>query len=907
MLGSQPFSFETPNVIDAGDLPPSPPNRTTMNTTSHTTTNNNNNTTTIENPDPDSPEFAKQARVSATRLLHDIRDLELQSQLPLPPSTIPGSSSTSSSTSNNNNNNNQMKLSRSQRLPFRHFPSSRNNSNSNNNNQNDMYDPYVEDDDEDDDDEKKHQPYSDHPHHSLPTSAEGLKTGSTTSSSSSTPYHQNRMGRNRKALKAPSKGLSQPAKARFFNNHDNDSQNLYDDPSHQRHGYFRAILQEGLYYIKLYRYRIIVVVLVLLAVTMILRTTILHHNHNTDQPQLLQDLPNFAGSDRYQQIVQYLTTEKKVTSLETITQYDDTNHARTPQNRALNWMVGIDALQYETTNPHFIQRYVLAVFFFATGGRLHQVVVDNSGSGSTGGDNDNNHDNANANANNATWKESYNFMNAHESECQWSSVVAVPTFIDQKVNMGVSCRSDTGDVTAIFLPNNLLYGSLPLELGFLTSLQLFAIPENDITGTLPTTLENWNSLLYLNMNQNHLTGPIPDMIGNWNDLEVIGLEQNRLTGSLPPNFGTESRLVTVALSSNQLTGTLETLRHLTQIEYLYVAHNQFTGLMEEPFFYNMKNIREIDVSHNALRGRLPLDMLFQGHNLHTIDAAYNNFTGTFPHEILNPNYALQYLNIRHNQFTGSLPETIHQLSLLKHFDVMDNALTGSIPLAIGKCSALEHLWLGNNPYTLPNNNDYDSDELPPLSDLDRLRELSLTGMNIKGPIPTLIHFLSNLELLDLSYNSFSGTIPAKVWSLPRLTFLMLNDNVNITGPLPVITTAASKLSLFSVHHTGLVDANFDAAVCQNNEYNQASVETGSGGVLVFADCQSGCTSKCCNDCCDSSSSSSSETNSSDDCGAAVIASYTDGMDHVAAAFAFDPSVLSEAQVFDEEDEPIEDP
>lgn len=912
MFGSNSFSFETPNVIDVGDLPPSPPTRLTSNgtgttaslssssssnttttttpmpdtaTTNTTTTTSNNNATDMEEVDVN---FHHSARASATRLLNDIRDLEIQSQsmqLPLPRSTIQHSTSTSTSTS----------IPLSQRLPFRDFPSRRSAAKVKAANSNEMYDPYMDEDEEAEDTEENAAK------HSLPTSGEALRMN--------LPYHQNRMGRTMK-LSAPSFSRKKQSatkhngntgssatrslfrRTKHNENDDDDVQNLYSDSPdevHSRNQYIRAILEEMWYYTKLYRNRIVVVIVGLVVILTVTITT-MHHHHSNQKLHSL-DIPNYAGSDRYQQIVQYLTQQKQITSLEDITadgsNSGSTTTTRTPQNRALNWIVGIDALQYDTTNPHLVQRYVLAVLYFSTGGRL--IPVDTTTTRSTGtsqGDTDTS----------SSWTVSYNFMNGDVNECQWSSVVAVPTFTNQIVNMGVSCNSNNQDVTTIFLPNNQLEGTLPSEIGFLSALTLFGLQDNHIVGTLPETLQNWNAILYFNMNNNQLTSTIPDYIGNWNNIEVIGLEHNTMTGTIPASFGTASRLVTIALTSNQFSGTLELLRHLAQIEYLYVSHNQFTGIIEEEFFYNMKSLREIDLSHNGFHGNFPTQMLLRGSNLHTIDVAHNNFTGTFPHEVTTANYVLHYLNIRNNQISGTIPETINRLSVLRHLDVTDNRITGSIPHAIGKCESLEYLFLGNNPYTLID----ESDDLPPLSDLDQLRELSFTGLNVTGPIPTWIHFLTQLEMLDLSYNHFYGTIPTKVWSLPRLYYLILNNNINITGPLP--TSGGTQLSVLSVHHTNLHDSKFDTAVCKNNIYNQVSVETGGPGILVFADCQSGCTSSCCNDCCDENDDSDGEA-----CGAAVIASYTDGIDHMAAPFAFDPSVLSEAQVFDEENEPIENP
>ena len=318
MFGSDTFSFETPNVIDVGDLPPTPPTRSsslsnetsngTGTTASLSSSSSSSNATTMignavdvvidegthQNEEgEDSVHFHHLARASATRLLNDIRDLELQSQpfsgphqqhdqLPLPRSTIYNSDSDPTITTKTT------KIPLSQRLPFRDFPSGRRNIKKS---PNEMYDPYMDDDEEEQHEEGDKDmkdvmiPYSDHDQHSLPTSGEGLRTNNhhrNQRQKNNHPYHQNRMGRTMK-LSAPSKKnltTHQPALPRSLfhrsnqnnnmNNSEEDIQNLYDPNhpkgNHPRYQYLCALLEEMIYYMKFYRYRILCLLLMAILV-----------------------------------------------------------------------------------------------------------------------------------------------------------------------------------------------------------------------------------------------------------------------------------------------------------------------------------------------------------------------------------------------------------------------------------------------------------------------------------------------------------------------------------------------------------------------------------------------------------------------------------------------------------------
>ena len=47
-------------------------------------------------------------------------------------------------------------------------------------------------------------------------------------------------------------------------------------------------------------------------------------------------------------------------------------------------------------------------------------------------------------------------------------------------------------------------------------------------------------------------------------------------------------------------------------------------------------------------------------------------------------------------------------------------------------------------------------------------ELSLSGRGLAGPLPSSLSSLTKLKKLFLSYNEFTGTLPAFVWASPYL-------------------------------------------------------------------------------------------------------------------------------------------
>ncbi|KAG6596533.1 Leucine-rich repeat receptor-like protein kinase PXC1, partial [Cucurbita argyrosperma subsp. sororia] len=119
-------------------------------------------------------------------------------------------------------------------------------------------------------------------------------------------------------------------------------------------------------------------------------------------------------------------------------------------------------------------------------------------------------------------------------------------------------------------------------------------------------------------------------------------------------------------------------------------------------------------------------------------------------------------------------ESLAPLDQLRVLDLHDNRLNGTIS-AIVNCTNLKLLYLSGNDF---------SGEIPPgFSSLRRLLRLDLSDNNIRGGIPEDLSKLSRLLTLRLQNNVLSGTVPDLSVSLVNLTEVNLSNN-ELYGRLP---------------------------------------------------------------------------------------------------------------------------
>ncbi|PON44860.1 Serine/threonine protein kinase [Parasponia andersonii] len=115
---------------------------------------------------------------------------------------------------------------------------------------------------------------------------------------------------------------------------------------------------------------------------------------------------------------------------------------------------------------------------------------------------------------------------------------------------------------------------------------------------------------------------------------------------------------------------------------------------------------------------------------------------------------LQYLLLQNNAISGSIPATVGKLEKLQTLDLSNNTLTGEIPDSVGNLKNLNYLRLNNNSLTGPGPES--------LSTIEGL---------------TLVYVSANPDVLDLSFNNLSGTLP----KISARTF-KIEGNPLICGP-----------------------------------------------------------------------------------------------------------------------------
>jgi len=118
-----------------------------------------------------------------------------------------------------------------------------------------------------------------------------------------------------------------------------------------------------------------------------------------------------------------------------------------------------------------------------------------------------------------------------------------------------------GRVTQIYLQNNNLVGTIPAEIGNLSSLRWLDFYQNEqLSGSIPPQIGNLSSLQRLDLSLTQLSGSIPAEIGNLNSLQELHISAYQLSGSLsgsiPPEIGNLSSLQILGISNIQLSGSI---------------------------------------------------------------------------------------------------------------------------------------------------------------------------------------------------------------------------------------------------------------------------------------------------------------------------------------------------------------
>ncbi|MFC1620260.1 immunoglobulin domain-containing protein [Candidatus Neomarinimicrobiota bacterium] len=228
-----------------------------------------------------------------------------------------------------------------------------------------------------------------------------------------------------------------------------------------------------------------------------------------------------------------------------------------------------------------------------------------------------------------------------------------------------------GRVTRINLGDNNLTGTIPSEIGNLTSLTDIMCFSNQLSGAIPPAIGNLINLAGINLGGNQLNGPIPGEIAGLANLSSLQLSGNQLSGMITAEIWDLANLSYLALGDNQLSGSIPAeIGNLINLSVLYLSANQLSGSLPTELF-GLTKLVGLSLSNNSLSGLIPAEIgnLVQLQDLR-LDG--NQLSGPIPVEIQNLTL-LEILFLEDNEFTA-LPN-LSSLPLLHAIRVAGNQLT----------------------------------------------------------------------------------------------------------------------------------------------------------------------------------------------------------------------------------------
>ncbi|KAK3439550.1 hypothetical protein EUGRSUZ_C04419, partial [Eucalyptus grandis] len=354
------------------------------------------------------------------------------------------------------------------------------------------------------------------------------------------------------------------------------------------------------------------------------------------------------------------------------------------------------------------------------------------------------------------------------------------------------------------LSTNKITGGLPTCWRNMTSIRILNLADNEFTDSVASSpLTSLASLEFLSILGNHFN--IPSSLGplaNHSRLKVLLLDDTKLTldtkvatsiprfqlkvfsmsNSLSKGFklpflgylNHQYDLRIIDLSSNDIPGPFPTwlLENNTKLENLFMENNSFTTL-EVPSMTCL-NLSVMDVSNNDMRGELTTEFCANFPNLRHLNLSANRLEGNIPSE-LGTIKSLYSLDLSSNNFSGGLPsQLLDSNSSLDNLNVAYNKLQGKIVFS-------DHT-MNLNPLCLRLGHNMFTGDLSFLSSFVNLELLDISNNSFIGKLPRLIANTLDLAVLDLSKNHLDGLIPRELFNLGQLQYLDLSDN-NLSGSL----------------------------------------------------------------------------------------------------------------------------
>ncbi|CAJ1970365.1 unnamed protein product [Cylindrotheca closterium] len=206
------------------------------------------------------------------------------------------------------------------------------------------------------------------------------------------------------------------------------------------------------------------------------------------------------------------------------------------------------------------------------------------------------------------------------------------------------------------------------------------LSNNDLSGTIPSELQILADLQLLDLRSNQLQGTIPQF--EFPKLQEIHLDNNRLNGPIALHLESMKELRTLSMGHNALTGGLpSTIGIANKLRYLKLKDNHLSGTLPAAAMANLKYLENLHISYNRLSGSLFSDdeFVFGMMNLVNVSLSHNSFSGTLSGNLSQLSH-LQELHLTGNTFSGTLPDCFGNMTRLAMLHLGDNLFSGEVPV-----------------------------------------------------------------------------------------------------------------------------------------------------------------------------------------------------------------------------------
>ncbi|KAH9715620.1 LRRNT 2 domain-containing protein [Citrus sinensis] len=348
-------------------------------------------------------------------------------------------------------------------------------------------------------------------------------------------------------------------------------------------------------------------------------------------------------------------------------------------------------------------------------------------------------------------------------------------------------------------------GTLPDSIGNLENLTRVEVRRCNFTGPIPPSMANLTQLFHMDFSSNHFSGRIPSLHKSRN-LNYLDISFNNLSGGISSTFWEQLvNLNLVLLSHNLLNGSIpRSLFLLPNLEMLRLSNNQFENQLPELSNVSSSVLFDLDLSGNRLEGPVPISLFFELRNLDTLDLSSNKFSrlrlaSSKPRviPILKNQSQLSVLDISNNQISGEIPNWIWEVGSgnLRYLNLSHNLIVSlQEPYSISGIRLLDlhsNQLRGNIPHMSPSpsyvdysNNNFTSIPADIGNFMSETEYFFAANNSLVGVIPESVCKATYFQVLDLSNNNLSGTIPTCLITKSSNTLGVLNlGRNNLNGTL----------------------------------------------------------------------------------------------------------------------------